>query len=152
TISRMLEAISLAAAPDQQAGRLTDIVQPAGFEALTVVTPAVQVRSAQPEPAKTHRPTPSSRGTAKENESKLAVDEHRRANEQEKHAREEAAQRRKDEAAVKMAERALERARSVETRAGRALDVAKKAVQQAEQKLAIAQARLIPDSEPRRIP
>ena len=38
-LARMLEALSISAAPLPHPGRLTDVVQPAGFEALTGVTP-----------------------------------------------------------------------------------------------------------------
>src|SRR5262245_24805951 len=38
-LSRMLEALSISATPLPHPGRLTDVIQPAGFEALTGVTP-----------------------------------------------------------------------------------------------------------------
>jgi len=49
-LARTLEALSLAPDPPEQQGRLTEALQPAGFEALTGVTPVVRLHAA-PKPS-----------------------------------------------------------------------------------------------------
>jgi exonuclease VII small subunit len=94
-LTRMLEAISLAADAPAQPGRFTDMVQPSGFEALAGVTPAGRVPSHGPHAA----PTPPHAGPGRG----------RRAPAAERPA----AQRRADEAAA-------ERARAVARQSARA--------------------------------
>ncbi|MGE3508829.1 MAG: hypothetical protein AB7N65_08095 [Vicinamibacterales bacterium] len=58
-LSRMLEALSLAPVPPAPPGRLTDIIQPAGFEALLGVTPGPPPPSA---PLLSRRPASQATG------------------------------------------------------------------------------------------
>lgn len=67
-LTRMLEAISLAASPAERPGRFTELVQPAGFEALLGVTialpgPRAAGSTRVPEPA-ARRITTRARGTS----------------------------------------------------------------------------------------
>jgi hypothetical protein len=81
-LMRTLEALSLAKEPPEHPGRLSDALQPAGFEALAGVKPTVKVR-----------PIPPDR--------KRAAEERKRGQEEKKRAAE-----------IKRAEAALERAKA----------------------------------------
>jgi len=119
-LSRMLEALSISATPLPHPGRLTDVIQPAGFEALTGVTP----HAAPPPPVK--------RGEAKAAAHKgaevIPID-------REAVRRAEAARREKD-AKIAAATRNLERARAAASQARRALARAEEEVREAEAALA----------------
>jgi hypothetical protein len=154
-VARMLEAISLAAHPPDAPGRFTEIVQPAGLEALTGVTPSAAIeRLADAEQkrsvvARRKHEEAAARKAHEEvsaHETKRAKeqrqDEERRAREALKLAREEAVRRKKDEAALNAAEWRLERARTVESKALRALETAKGNVQEAERLVAAIRARM----------
>jgi hypothetical protein len=118
-LARMLEALSISAAPLPHPGRLTDVVQPAGFEALTGVTPPA---FAPPAPAKRGEAPPKA-GAGKRPEP-IAIDREavRRAE----------AERREKEAKIAAATRTLERARVAEAQARRALAKAEDEVRTAE--------------------
>jgi hypothetical protein len=116
-LARMLESLSLAAEPPPHPGRWTDLVQPAGFEALTGVTPVPG--AVVPSAPKAPPPKP-----------RLVVD--RDAMKRADAARKEERQRREQAMRVATAERALERARSVEARAREALAEAQTEVKAAE--------------------
>jgi hypothetical protein len=119
-LSRMLEALSISAAPVEHPGRLTDLVQPAGFEALTGVTPkAVQAPAA---PSKRAEAAPKGGPTPKRAEVIQIDREARRAD----------AERREKEAKIAAATRNLERARAAESQARRALQRAEEEVRAAE--------------------
>ena len=122
-LSRMLEALSISAAPLPHPGRLTDIVQPAGFEALTGVTP-----HAIPPPAVGRGESKAKAGAARKPADVIPIDRDavRRAE----------AVRRETEAKVAAATRNLERARAAESQARRALGRAEEEVRQAEAALA----------------
>jgi hypothetical protein len=114
-LTRMLEAISLAAEAPGPPGRYTDVVQPSGFEALAGVTPvgraAPAARREQEEPPK--RPQPDGRRTAAQRRAEEAAVEKARA----------AAQRAaRDE--VQRAATALEKARTAADRAARDVEEA----------------------------
>src|SRR6185436_11130479 len=119
-LARMLEALSISATPLPHPGRLTDVIQPAGFEALTGVTP----HAAPPPPFK--------RGEAKAAAHKgaevIPID-------REAVRRAEAARREKD-AKIAAATRNLERARAAASQARRALARAEEEVREAEAALA----------------
>jgi len=122
-LARMLEALSISAAPLLHPGRLTDMVQPAGFEALTGVTP----HPAPPSAFK--RSEPSAKGGAPRKQADVIPidrDAVRRAE----------AARREKEAKIAAATRNLERARAAESQARRALARAEEEVRQAEAALA----------------
>jgi hypothetical protein len=122
-LARMLESLSIAPEPPAHPGRWTDLVQPAGFEALTGITPVPG--AAVPPPPKPVPPKP-----------RLVVD--REAMKRAEEARQEEARRRERQMRIATAERALERARSAEARAREALAQAEAEVRTAEAALARA--------------
>ncbi len=124
-LTRMLEAISLAAAPAGPPGRLSEVVQPAGFEALFGVTP-----SSRPIPP--HEPPPAAAATAHGAE-RTGKREERRETKEEIARRKEAAQRAKEE--VRKAAQALSDAREAEQAARRNADRAERDVREAERAL-----------------
>jgi hypothetical protein len=142
-LMRTFEALSLANEPAEPPGRLTQPLQPGGFEMLAGV------------PLKPGTPTPRSRGaessttqpSATESRStgsatKKQIDQEKRAAaEARAQEREEAAAARRREAAIKKAEADLERARERETQARRAWQESRDQLQQAERALASAQSK-----------
>jgi hypothetical protein len=123
-LARMLEALSISASPVPHPGRLTDVVQPAGFEALTGVTPSAVPASSSP---RKNEATPKTSATQKRADV-IEID-------REALRRAEAARREKD-AKIAAATRNLERARAAEAQARRALQEAEKNVRDAEGVLA----------------
>ena len=118
-LARMLEAVSLAAAPSATVGRFTEVVEPSGFDALTGITPAKRVhvaQSAEPESENEEPAEPSKADRAAE----------RRRLERERQEQREA------EEQLKLATRELERAR------GRA-ETARQALKRAEADVAAAE-------------
>jgi hypothetical protein len=114
-LARMLEALSISPAPLPHPGRLTDLVRPAGFEALTGVTPSAA--PAAPAGPKDAKPRAGQRADV------IAIDrEVRRAE----------AERREKEARIAAATRNLERARAAAAQARRALAQAEDEVRAAE--------------------
>jgi hypothetical protein len=107
-LMRTFEALSLASEPPEPPGRLTKELQPAGFEALTGVTPKPVERSVAPKStdrrAAAAAPPPvdlkALARQQKEAEARKAAEEKRRA----------AAEKKRD-AAIKKAEAAVERAK-----------------------------------------
>jgi hypothetical protein len=113
-LSRMLESLSLAASRPDHPGRLTELIRPAGFEALAGISPSAftaAALAAKPAPSTKPGPTEQERAAAAE----AAAAERRREQEQ-------AAKRRAAEADVHAAERALEQARDAEARAKEAYE------------------------------
>jgi len=119
-LARMLEALSISAAPLPHPGRLIDVVQPAGFEALTGVTPSAVPASWSPRKNEATLETSPTRKRA----DVIAIDRDalRRAE----------AARREKEAKIAAATRNLERARAAEAQARRALAQAETEVRAAE--------------------
>lgn len=113
-LARTLEALSLAPTPPEQPGRLTEPLQPAGFEALTGVGPIAPAKT--PPPAK---PKPDDTARLAEAARKRGAEAERRR-----------------EAAVKVAQRAVDEARVAEATARRNFDRAQRDLQAAEQALA----------------
>jgi hypothetical protein len=143
-LARMLEALSIAPVHPERPGRLTDLVQPAGFEALAGVTPAAPARREAPRnpappapPVEAHAPAsrsaPSPQRTA---DIKRARAEARRQ------AREAAARRRQQAAARKRAQAALARAEQAEAAARREVERAQERLRGAERASAEARASL----------
>ena len=112
-LTRTLEALSLAPDMPEAPGRLTRPLRPAGFEALTGVTPVV-VPAQKPQHAKREQ------ATAKEDDAR----------------RREAAEARRAAAELAKAEAALDRAKAAETRARIAWERAKRDVESAERGVA----------------
>jgi hypothetical protein len=129
-LARTLEALSLAPSHPEEPGRLTQPLQPAGFEALVGVAPAGPVVRRH-EPAATRKAAVNKAAT-----SKKAADA---AEEERRRALEEA--RRRAEAEVAAAERDLARARTREASARSALQDAEQATRDAERALAEARSR-----------
>ena len=115
---RMLEALSISAAPLPHPGRLTDVIQPAGFEALTGVTPQA------PPPSAKRGETAAKGITTQKRDNVVQID-------RDAERRAEAARREKD-AKIAAATRNLERARAAESQARRALTRAEEEVRTAE--------------------
>jgi hypothetical protein len=138
-LSRMLESLSLAASQADHPGRLTEVVRPAGFEALSGMSPAADV------PAAGRGPTPPAGGSAKaerrEKQAAAAVEAAERKREEEHAARKRAA-----EAEVKAAERALEDAKAAEAAAKEAHEKAERAREAAKARLAEARKALIKET------
>jgi hypothetical protein len=119
-LARMLEALSISAAPAPHPGRFTDLVQPAGFEALTGVSPKA------PPPLTIVRRgegAPKAGGSSKRPE---AIEVDREA------VRRAEAERREKEARIAAATRNLERVRAAESQARRALKRAEDELRAAE--------------------
>jgi hypothetical protein len=115
SLTRTLESLSLAAEPSQSPGRLTEVLQPAGFEALAGVTPHLRpLRKESPSPVRAELAPPAEDGRARAAE---------------------AAAGRKREAEIKQAEAAVERARAAEA-------VARQTLERATRERAEAEARL----------
>jgi hypothetical protein len=115
-LARMLEALSTSAAPPPHPGRMTDVVQPAGFEALTGVTP-----TAPPPPRQAESPFKA--GGPPKRPEPILID---------RDALRREAERREKEAKIAAATRNLERARTAESDARRALKQAEDEVRAAE--------------------
>lgn len=113
-LTRTLEALSLAPDMPEAPGRLTRPLRPAGFEALTGVTPVVVPAQKAPQHAKREQ------ATAKEDDAR----------------RREAAEARRAAAELAKAEAALDRAKAAETRARIAWERAKRDVESAERGVA----------------
>jgi hypothetical protein len=135
-LSRMLEALSLAPDRSNTPGRFTDVLQPAGFEALAGVTPIVTpgVRSSlkavpHPSTAAPRLPTGSARAQAK---AAAAAERERREA--------EAAARQAAEQSLARATRRLDAARAAEARAQALVDTSRQQLERAMASLEKAQA------------
>lgn len=129
-LSRMLEALSVAPERPEQPGRFTDLVQPAGFEALTGVTPkaVASPRTSRAEQGEKKEPSAKQNRTRQIQVDRAAV---RRA----------AAEQKRKDARITAAERVLERARAAEATVRRALAQAEQDARDAEAALARAKGR-----------
>jgi hypothetical protein len=132
-LARTLEALSLSGTPLEHPGRLTEILQPAGFEALSGITPAArQAPDSVPRAPRT-KEMASPKG---------AHEEEKRAREERLRERERAEARRKADAAVKAAESVLKRAQAAEQRARSGAEEAAQDVENAKRQLMSARAHL----------
>lgn len=140
-LMRTFEALSLAAEPPETPGRLTKELQPAGFEALTGVTPQPIIRGvvapSSARPSAVARKAGASPFSSKKREHDEAA-ARRQAEEQEKAAQKAAKQH---EADIRKAEAAVEEARAAEALARKAFDRATQAVLDAESRLKFLRAR-----------
>ena len=140
-LMRTFEALSLAAEPPETPGRLTKELQPAGFEALTGVTPQAVVRGAGlsgPPERGAERAAPhqqSKKHARDEADTRKQAADAARARE----AAEKAAKQR--EAEIRKAEAAVDHARAAEAVARKAFDRATQAVIEAETRLKALRAR-----------
>ena len=128
-LTRMLEAISLAPTPPAEPGRFTDVVQPAGFEALAGITPAPPRQEGAP-PLAT---APPDAATARPSKASTAAE--RRRLEAEAEAARVAA-----DAAVEEARRQLSAAETAEARVAAQVNLARLQLQRTEASLTQAQA------------
>lgn len=134
-LARMLEAMSLTAARPSNAGRLTELVQPSGFEALAGVTPA---GAQHPFPAAVKKAATEDQPAPATPREKKEQREAERRREQEAAARRKAA-----EADLKAAQRVREEAAAVASRAEREVDRVKRALDAAQRTLDQAQRDLL---------
>ena len=150
-LARMLEALSLSAERPAAPGRFTELLQPAGFEALSGIQPSARpASSASAAPPSSpaggqDKPKPASasaggRSKAESARARAAAEKAARQAAEQKRQAIAAAERAlaKAEADRKRAEQDLERARAAETRARDALEQATQAVRRAERELQTA--------------
>lgn len=135
TLSRMLEALSLAPERPEHPGRFTELMQPAGFEALAGVG-ALKGVSALRAVGSGTTVNPAKAGSHNARAAKEEVERERaeRAAEMERE-REAARERKEAEARLKAAEQTLERARAAEAQARNAYDSAQEERRAAESAL-----------------
>jgi len=140
-LTRTFEALSLASEAPESPGRLTQPLQPAGFEALAGVKPqpgaliAFQPRREQAPPkSAASRDKPGKQEKEKEDTRQTRAEEQRAAREREKAA----AAARERQAAVKQAEAKLARAEAAEQQARAVWDKAHDALLEARRALATA--------------
>ena len=129
-LARTFEALSLAAAPSEPHGRLTEPLQPAGFEALAGVAPAKfdgKGRRAEPETRKEERPKDRDAARPTREEQRAAEKARREQAERDAAARQREAELKKADAAVARAEAHEKLARETWERAHDALLEARKA-------------------------
>ncbi len=139
-LMRTFEAISLAADAPEHPGRLTEAVQPAGFEALLGVTPKPAAPGTPPgRERRPDTPAPRAREAAapRASEDRHAVRERERR--QAAEARRQAAEEKKRQAAIRNGKAAIVRAKASEARARAAWERAQEAVRKAEKELAVIQ-------------
>jgi hypothetical protein len=147
-VMRTFEAISLAAEPPNQPGRLTEALQPAGFEALTGITPtraAVPTDHDRREPERA--PSTRERGPAsgdrdetggKKTSARLAREkkiERARRDQEAAEARRQAAEDKRHQAEIRKLEAAIEHAKATEARARAEWERARDALREAEERL-----------------
>jgi hypothetical protein len=146
-LMRTFEALSLAVDPPQPPGRLTDALQPAGFEALTGVTP-----KAQPKPSRASRdghageagPPERARpahtaAPAEAEPARMKMDardkERARQRQAAEEARRQAAEDKKRQAERRRRQAAVDRARIVEAKARADWERAQQALRAAQEQL-----------------
>jgi hypothetical protein len=165
-LARMLEALSLAKDEPGTPGRLTELIQPSGFEALAGITPVHRshavsggphdtpqgdapqppatgprlVTSLPASPRRQHPTLPRGPRRDPAEERRRAAEERRQAAEARKEAKAREAARVKAEARVQAAERELNQAQTALASAERAADDARRTVREAEDNLAAARA------------
>ena len=147
-LMRTFEALSLAAEPPQPPGRLTEALQPAGFEALAGVTP-----KAQPKPSRADRgrhgepagppgrPTPNAHTEAPAEHERAKTSARGRESDRARQrraaaeARREAAEEKKRKAERRRRQTAVDRARTIEAKARADWERARQALRAAEEYL-----------------
>jgi hypothetical protein len=108
-LMRTFEALSIAKDPPEHPGRLSDALQPAGFEALAGVTPTVHLKAdATRAAAHPNRGARADGGVRRQPDQPSAAELRKRAAEEKKRAADE----RKRAVEIKRAEAALERAKA----------------------------------------
>jgi hypothetical protein len=121
-LGRMLEALSLTDTPPERPGRFTQVLQPAGFEALAGI-PLKAGGASKASPPAVEKKLSEKQRVAAERERAVAE-------------RERAAAERKQEAAIRQAEGAVVRAKDEEDQARREWDRTRKQREKAERALA----------------
>jgi hypothetical protein len=131
-LMRTFEALSLASEPPEPYGRLTQPLQPAGFEALAGVSPALHVARSNRDGGKGAQPEQPSKQSSRE----AAAESKRRALEEQARA----AAAKKHQAEMKKAEAAILRAKAAEEAAREKFEQAQQERRAAEQRLAFLKA------------
>ncbi len=152
-VSRMLEALSLAATPPEHPGRLIEIVQPSGFEALAGLSPerivgsAIRLKpdatgvSGKPDAKSMASGISVASGTSVASGfSRIAADADGSHASRQPTAKELAQQRARAEASVRIAEQALVRSQDREAAAEQTLAALRQRIADAEQSLTTARA------------
>ena len=143
-LMRTFEALSLAAEPPEHPGRLSDALQPAGFEALAGITPkapAPSARASRDRPADAGE-TPATRAPGRDARApetpvlhpirgKQAERDHQRQEAAE--ARRRLAEQKKRQAELRTRQEALERAKALEAKARAEWERAREALRKAEE-------------------
>jgi hypothetical protein len=134
-LMRTFESLSLAAEPPEHPGRLSEAMQPAGFEALTGVTPKVPAAAPGSPRNQRHAAAPAAPPGAAPRASEDEGDERTRRRQQAAEARVRAAREKKRQREVRKGQAALERAKAVAARARIAWERAQEALRSAEKQL-----------------
>ena len=129
-LSRTFETLSLAAEPPEAPGRLTQPLQPAGFEALSGLAPRIALVPPAARPVQVPE-SGDAEIAAPRKAGKSAADRQRERDEAAA-ARRKEAEDKKREAEIKKAEATVERAKAAESMARDALERAKRDVRDAE--------------------
>jgi hypothetical protein len=129
-LTRTFETLSLAAEPPETPGRLTQPLQPAGFEALSGLTPKISLVPPIARPAQA-RQSGDSEKVAPAKPGKSAADRQREREEAAAARRKEIEDKKRQEE-IKRAEAAVERARAAESMARDTLERAKRDLADAE--------------------
>jgi hypothetical protein len=150
-LARMLEALSLSPTPPKTAGRIVELMQPSGFEALAGITPTgARAEKPSESPSRSRMPraatapelrivsTPKS---ARDERAQRAAATRAREEEQQR-AKEAAAARRAGEASLKAATKAFAAAQAAEARAQQELDEATTRLERAQADVARARREL----------
>jgi hypothetical protein len=136
-LMRTFESISLAAEPPEHPGRLSEAMQPAGFEALAGVTP--KVPAPRPQSGRDQRreaPAPAARERAAPVAPKDEHAERRRRRQEAAEARVRAIEEKRRQGEIRKRQAAVERAKAIEARARTAWERAQEALRTAEKQLA----------------
>jgi hypothetical protein len=147
TLARMLEALSLAQEPPANPGRLTEVLQPAGFEALAGVTPVARLSAAAANrgghaASGAHgKHEPAAKAAPKTGASTSAPSAAER-----QRAERAAAERKAAQAAVHASERQLDRARAALARTESHADAVRQQLERAERDVAEAR-KSVADAE-----
>lgn len=136
-VARMFDALSLAAEHPGTPGRLTEILQPQGFESLAGI--AIAKGSGAALKAVTAKPRPQASGSTGRESERRAQEAERKAADEERRAERA---RQQAEADVQKAERELERAKTLESAAKRDVERATFAVRRADDALKAAREKL----------
>jgi hypothetical protein len=135
-LMRTFEAISLAPDPSDHPGRLSEAMQPAGFEALTGVTPKAVPAAPRPEPERRREAaSPTARKTGALSPTEHRQVERERRRQEEADARRQAAEEKKRQDEMRTHQAAVEHAKAGEAHARAAWERSREVLREAEERL-----------------